>query len=166
MKMISLTKGLFAIVDNEDFEHLTRWKWRAQRARAGSNKFYAVRGGPTVNGKRTVIWMHNEIMQSRARLDHIDRNGLNNQRANLRRATHQQNCLNMFSEAANRSGFKGVSWKATHGQWCAQIRANGKVRHIGLFDQKEAAAAAYDLAAKAHFGEFALTNSALGKLHA
>lgn len=97
-------------------------------------------------------------------IDHWDRDGLNNQRGNLRPCTHAQNCFNRFYGATNKSGFKGVSWKRPNKKWCAQIKALGKVLHLGLFADPKEAAKAYDEAAELHFGQFALTNKRLGLL--
>jgi hypothetical protein len=163
MRSMPLTKGKHALVDDSDFETLNQWQWRAQRARAGSNKFYAVRSGPTNNGKRSVVWMHVQIMEAQLkdgqRPDHVDGNGLNNQRHNLRPSTHRQNCQNKRTSGCNKSGYKGVSWKKRNNKWCAQIKSDGKVLHLGLFASPVDAARAYDAAAIKHFGQYAVTNS-------
>lgn len=152
MKEIPLTKGYVALVDDEDFERLSRWKWCAAERRGG--RVYASRAG----GR---ILMHREILgltDFRIKTDHADRNGLNNQRHNLRAATNQQNLSNIGPKRQNRSGFKGVSWFAARGKWIATIQVNGRSKALGYFTSAEAAAKAYNDAAVEHFGEFAWLN--------
>ena len=122
------------------------------------------------DGRRTTQSLQRfilEVTDRKVEVDHEDHNGLNCQRYNLRIATHSQNLANMLIPARNTSGIKGVykyvsnSWK-TSNKWKAQISFKGKRKHLGYFDSKEEAQAAYDKAAIELFGEFALTNSGLG----
>lgn len=155
MKEIPLTQGKAAIVDDEDFEWLSQWKWSARKDRS---IWYAVRWQKgRMNGKRILLLMHREILHPPIGMetDHKDGNGLNNQRSNLRTATNSQNQQN----AKHRKGlstFKGVSWHV--GKWQSQIRVEGKRLHLGRFSSETEAAFAYDQAAKRYFGEFARTN--------
>lgn len=89
---------------------------------------------------------------------HRDCDGLNNQRYNLRLATHLQNCHNKAIGPRNTSGYKGVVWDKGCQKWRAQLHSNGKNYYLGLFVCKEAAARAYDAKAIELFGEFAHTN--------
>jgi hypothetical protein len=100
--------------------------------------------------------MHRAIMGAPAgiEVDHIDNDGLNNTRENLRFATHQQNCFNKPAPKSNTSGFKGVSWSDALGCWTAIIRG----KRIGQFDTPEDAALAYDATARELFGEYAYVN--------
>jgi hypothetical protein len=90
--------------------------------------------------------------------DHEDRNKLNCQRPNLRRATSQQNCQNRGISIINRMGFKGVKFNQRGYNFSAQIKFNYKSIHLGVFLDPIEAAKAYDAAAKQYFGEFAFIN--------
>ena len=108
--------------------------------------------------------MHREILGLRygdgKQVDHIDGNGLNNQKSNVRICTRSQNAFNRKLVSSN-SGRKGVTWHKTVGMWEAQIRKDGKNIYLGCFQDKENAATAYDIAAEKMFGEFALLNSSI-----
>lgn len=156
MKEIQLTKGLFAIVDDADYDWLNQWRWYAHK---GTRTFYANRRKNTrIFTKPTQ--MHREIMNAPddMEVDHIDGNGLNNTRANLRICTHKQNKQNVPKYANNTSGYKGVSIDRKNNKWTARIKANNKYYFLGYFQTPEEAAHAYDEAAKKYFGEFAYTN--------
>lgn len=73
-------------------------------------------------------------------IDHINQDRSDNRIVNLRDCNRQQNNSNVANRADNRSGVKGVSWKQSHGRWCAQISFQGKILHLGLFDCLEEAA--------------------------
>lgn len=90
-------------------------------------------------------------------IDHIDGNGQNNDPANLRLATRSQNQHNRGASKNNTSGFKGVYLEKKVNRWKSAICLNGKLRHIGLFDTKEEAHAAYVKAAEQLHGTFART---------
>jgi hypothetical protein len=103
--------------------------------------------------------MHRFIMGmsfgDRKKIDHRDGNGLNNQRHNLRPATHAQNMCNYKKPATNTSGYKGVTWHKQHAKWQAKIRVDGKRLSLGTFGSPEEAYAAYCKAANDLHGEFA-----------
>jgi HNH endonuclease len=150
---IDLTNGRATVVSAEDFDLVSRWSWFASK---GSHTWYAVRK----EGSREVA-MHRVIMgvtDPEIHVDHIDGNGLNNQRSNLRIATRAQNQHNRGLSRNNKSGRKGVH-RHTGGRWRAGIRVNRRQIDLGLFDDLEAAAAAYDAAALEYYGEFARTNA-------
>jgi hypothetical protein len=156
MKTIKLTKGYFAIVDDDDFERLSQWEWYALVAKNG--RVYAVRVQyASAPAKPRTILMHREILNAPPGIDvdHEDRDGLNNQRLNLRIATRTQNQGNSSRRKDNTSGVKGVTWNKQHQQWRAQIQVNGKKQHLGYFRNTHSAASAYINAAKKHFGQFA-----------
>jgi hypothetical protein len=90
--------------------------------------------------------------------DHKDRDGLNNQRDNLRVATHAQNDQNRGLRRDNTSGYKGVSWRKDKKKWQAHIKVNQHARHLGYFKSKLTAAKVYDTAAIRYFGKFAALN--------
>lgn len=94
----------------------------------------------------------------RYQVDHRDLNPANNRWTNLRSATNQQNVCNKRARSDNKSGYKGVCWKAKNRQWVAQICVRGVVKHLGLFPTPESAHAVYATAAKKHFGAFARAN--------
>ena len=168
MKEIPLTQGKIALVDDGDFESVSRFKWHAHFD--GYNWYAKKKNGIQGTRKRGVVHkpiaMHNFIMEPPPGvvIDHKDWNGLNNQRHNLRICTQAQNCQNGRQRKGNKSGFKGVSWKKRNKKWCTQIAVFGKVIHVGLFDVATDAARAYDAAAMKYHGEFALTNAKLGLL--
>ena len=152
MKKIPLTQGRFALVDDEDYDFLMQWKWHF-------NCGYAIRT-ESIDGKPKKYRMHREIMRpgKGVQVDHIDHDGLNNKRKNLRNATHTQNRRNTPTYKNSTSGYKGVSWYAKLQKWAAQINIKGKRKRIGYFDTKESAARKYNEAAKEEYGEFAYLN--------
>ena len=146
--------GKLALVDDEDYEYLSRCKWTTMKA---PGTFYAYRK----DSNRKSILMHREIIKPPCGMqtDHKDRNGLNNQRNNLRICTQVQNNGNTKHLCRrNTSGFRGVFYFEERHKWVARISIKNKPRHLGIFTDKEAAARVYDNAARAHFGEFASLN--------
>ena len=163
MKTMPLTQGYEAIVDEIDYPDVSRWKWYALVKRRRSKEVrtvYAVRG-TYMNGKQTKIWLHRYMLQltdPHIECDHRDGNGLNNQRENLRIATHVQNNRNRRKCLHTSSRFKGVSWYRPARVWQAHITKGGKVKNLGCFANEIDAAMAYNIAATQHFGEYALLN--------
>jgi len=106
--------------------------------------------------------MHRQVMEvtDGKMIDHINHNGLDNRKANLRQATSAENNRNRqkFKKTRYSSRFKGVSWNSGHEKWSARIDFNGKQKNIGYFDDEIEAAKAYDTAAKKFHGEFAVLN--------
>lgn len=155
MKEIQLTRGKVALVDDEDYEWVNQWNWYAMR---GWSTFYAVRKGP--RPRHEIIYLHRVIMDAppRAEVDHINRNGLDCQRSNMRLSTKSENQHNSRLHSDSTSGYKGVSWNKASGKWQSRIRVNGKTIYLGHFDDPIEAAYAYDAVAKENYGEFARTN--------
>lgn len=156
-KHIPLTQGKFAIVDDGDFGWLSKRKWCAIFT---GRHWYAVR---TVrkNGKWTTNWMHRLILNTPVGMDsdHINHDGLDNRRANLRICTKSQNSYNQRKRQRPASSrFKGVCWHKAARKWLARIGHNRKRIYLGSYDSELEAAQAYDRAALEHFGEYALTN--------
>lgn len=160
MREIKLSKGKIALVDDQDFGYLSQWNWYAQYN--GWGKYYAARAG----GKGSKIYMHREILKPPKGLyaDHIDGNGLNNQRGNLRVATNQQNQINRGRPSNNRTGYKGVS-PSSGGRWRARLFIKRHSVNGGCYATKEEAAVAYLKLVEDHFGNL-VTGTADGLLRA
>lgn len=158
LKEIKLTKGKVALVDDEDYEYLNQWKWHTQIT-TNSDVLYATRD-TKVSGNKSKVLMHRQIMKVNDRnilIDHIDHNGLNNTKANLRPCTKRQNQKNMKSHRDSSSKFVGVGWRANRNKFRARI-FDGKEICIGHFTSEIEAALAYNEAAKRIHGEFANLN--------
>lgn len=149
---IPLTQGKVAIVDDEDVERvLASGKWGASRR---ADTWYACRDGP--RPRRLKVYMHRVVLglgPDDPDVDHVDGDGLNNRRSNLRLATASQNLGNQRARAHS-SRFKGV-YRNKQGRWQTQISVEGVKRHLGTFDTEEEAGSVYDAAARSLFGEFA-----------
>ena len=155
---IPLTRGYVALVDPIDAD-LLRYKWCISTQR---HKVYACRG-VSAHGKWTTEQLHRVILSrmTQRRLlrseysDHINGNGLDNRRANLRLSTGSENGWNRGKQVNNTSGYKGVFQIGNRMKWRAQIRHLGKSIHLGTFDNREEAHAAYCEAVQCIAGEFA-----------
>lgn len=137
-------------IDQEDLELISQHKWHITRPKRGIA--YA-RSAYTEGGKIKFRYMHRILMGLDGGrglfVDHIDGNGLNNQRANLRLASHSENCRNSISS-------KLGTYKVRGGTYMARIRVNGKQQYIGSFKTQDAAERAYIGASLKHFGEFSV----------
>ena len=159
MKKIQLTRKSFAIVDDDDYERLSKHKWFC-------NYYgYACRteSYPRINGKQKKknILMHREIIDCPVGkdTDHQDGNKLNNQKANLRICNRRMNNANLPKRKNCSSKYKGVTWNKQIKKWCAQTTSeDNKHLHLGTFLKEEDAAKAYDKKARELFGEFARCN--------
>lgn len=146
---VTLTQGKVAVIDAADVDIVDGRNWTAERGASGI--WYAKNGMIKPHG------MHNLITGKKG-IDHHDRDGLNNRRNNLRDATSEQNARNRSRGSANKSGYKGVSFRADRGTWAAMIRVRDRLIKLGTYRDKVKAAMAYDAAAIEHFGIFACTN--------
>ena len=158
VKEIELTQGKRTQVDDADFEWLSQWKWCV--AWNGWH-WYAVRSIPCdSNSKQRRVWMHRLITNAQPgeQVDHQDRDGLNNQRENLRPCTQTQNNANRAKKAGCSSKFKGVYWSKRVGKWRSRIKIDGRQTDLGYFDDEVRAARAYDDASLEQYGEFAKLN--------
>lgn len=161
MKLISLTKGRFAIVDDEDFDRVNEFKWYYQKN--GTNE-YAIAFTSNDLSTRKILSMHRFLMGfPKSKVDHRNGNGLDNRRSNLRVASHAQNIANQKLSKTNTSGFKGVSWKKSHRMWRCRVSSKRKI-FTAYFKSATDAALAYDEKAVEIFGEFARTNKSMGLL--
>lgn len=143
MKLINLTRGKIAIVDDEDFEFLDQWKWCVD------GKGYAVRHqskSEYKNGIRKMVKMHTIINKTPtgSQTDHINRNRLDNRKENLRTVNASQNQHNTKVSSVNTSGFKGVYWDKKYKRWCARAWFMGKSIFGGGFKNKLEAVKSYD----------------------
>ena len=160
MKKIQLTKGFCAIVDDEDFERVSSYKWFATTA--GQNRgVYARRMRRVSEGVSTKwIHMHRFILGEKKGcvVDHINRDGLDNRKCNLRFCTPSQNNMNTRLPTTNTSGYRGIFWEKNCKKWEANLRVDNKSIYGGVFKTAEEAARAYDEIAKKYHGGFAQLN--------
>jgi hypothetical protein len=146
MKQIPLTQGRIALVDDEDFDKLNNYKWRAHCHKGQDKTFYARRNLPREPGKsRKMEHMHRVILciPDEYETDHIDRNGLNNQKGNLRIVTHRENCRNRITAT---SRYVGVSFHKSSKKWRASISIGGRSRYLGCSENEFDAATMYQVA--------------------
>lgn len=155
MKKIKLTKGYYTMVDDGDYDVLSKHKWSYH------SDGYA-HGRININGSDRMILMHRFILDivdsPEIFVDHKDMNGLNNQRSNLRKCTRSQNFANQKSYKGSASRFKGVTVRK-NGKFRARIRKDRKLINIGTFDSETDAAKAYNDYAIDLFGDFARLNT-------
>lgn len=151
--VISVAGGAEVLVDSADADRVRCFRWHLDsRGRYARRSF---RDGPTVHK----VYLHHEIMGP-GMVDHINGNGLDNRRCNLRHATAAENVRNSRVHTSSRCGLKGVGYdkRNTHRPWKASIFHGGRRLHLGYFPSAEEAALAYDAAAAKYFGEFAWLN--------
>lgn len=154
MRAIELTRGVVAIVDDENFESLAQWRWHT------NTQGYAVRTKKLPGGKTRKVYMHREIMGNPegVEVDHRNGNTTDNRRENLRVATKFQNEQNRGKNRNNTSGYKGVGFDKLTNRWTAKIDSGGKTHWLGRFKTAEEASLAYNAAAQRLHGEFANFN--------
>ena len=150
-KLIPLTQCQFAIVDADDYDELKQYTWCAVKI---PRTYYAAR-----RSWRKNIRMHRLIMNAPKGLfvDHINHDGLDNRKNNLRLCTQRQNNQNQRPRGKT-SKYKGVYWNKRAKKFMASICIDGKKKSLGYFDSEIVAAKAYDKAAKIVFGEYAYLN--------
>jgi len=157
-RVISLTKGFFALVDACDYERIARHKWQASVNSDG--KVYAMRSSSRGCGKRKSIYMHREIIgvlgDHSQWVDHRNSAAtLDNRGSNLRIATPAQNAANRTRNRTNTVGYKGVRGRSAAGTYDAVIKVEGRPIHLGTRSTPDAAHELYCEAARKHYGEFA-----------
>lgn len=157
VREIGLTQGQIALVDDEDFDKLNQFKWYASKQ---PNTIYAIHDCPRkkINGKikRTKLRMHRFILNASKGtvVDHIDGNGLNNQKTNLRIVSHRQNMQNQVNRTHQKSSkYPGVTWNKNKQRWRAMISVNGESKQLGYFKNELDAAKCYENACRKLCGE-------------
>jgi hypothetical protein len=146
MKKIKLTQNKYALVDNDDYDMISKNKWCVTTC---GTKFYAVHSIPTLNGKRTPEYMHHIIIGKPLKghvTDHINGNGLDNRKCNLRLVTYRQNQQNRHHKKSSK--YPGVQWHKCDKRWFSCIRFNGKRTYLGYFINEKKAYQAYQDACK------------------
>lgn len=153
MTEIPLSNGGFALVDDEDVARVGMTGWHKEKARSKNTKCWYARHWDGT-------YMHRIIMDAKRgqHVDHVSRDGLDNQKRNLRFCSLWENSLNA-SPRLGTSKYKGVCFRKDSGKWRARIRVRGKLIQLGNFTNEKDAARCYDEAAKEHFGDFAYLNN-------
>ena len=154
MKKINLTRGAVAIVDDKDYEKLSKHRWYY-------NQGYALRAITLDSGNQAWIKMHTAIMGKikGLEIDHINGDRLDNRKENLRHVTHLQNVQNKASDKNTSSQYKGVHWCKERKRWKSQIAIDGKHYHLGLYRNEKDAAYVYNVWAEYFFGAYARLNT-------
>lgn len=151
---VYLTRGKVTWVDWDDLYLLVPYRWNAHKR---NGKWYASTN-TKVGGRRRTLSLHTLLLPGATTVDHIDGDGLNNGRKNLRPATQEQQTFNRGkSRRPLTSAYKGVSLHRMTGRWQAMI-GHAPKQYLGLFDEEIAAARAYDVAAQIRYGAFAKLN--------
>lgn len=153
MKTLRLSRGFEAKVDDAVFRWASQFRWSVSPAK---HTYYAYR-----KRERKNVYLHREILGNPEgrEVDHVDGDGLNNQRENLRVVTHAGNAMARQSHRSGKTSvFRGVRFHQPSRKWTAQIKVDGANRWLGGFDREEEAARRYDEAALHYFGSLASPN--------
>lgn len=154
--LIPITKGEFAVIDKEDFILVSKHSWQLKKD--GGNKY--AKTTINIKGEKANLKMHRVILgitDPSILIDHINHNGLDNRKVNLRESSHLTNSHNTIARKGT-SRFKGVCKPKGSDKWISYITINKKRKHLGSFSSEEKAAMAYDVMAKKHFGEYSNLN--------
>ena len=149
MKTIPLTRGKEAVIDDADYELVSKYKWHY-------NGRYAVHT-TYIDNKKVNIWMHRLIMDTPKGLftDHINFDRLDNRKSNLRIATKSENMHNRPAQTNNTSGHKNIYFDKSRKLWAVEVKVQGKKTHIGRYKDIADALIARNEAYKDIVGEFA-----------
>ena len=158
MALIPLTQDLSSLVSEEDADWLRQFRWHAVKFGTKARPLVYAARNAKIDGAWKLLLMHRALLGAPRGfvVDHINHDGLDNRRVNLRLCTQRENMKNARS-GSNKTGFRGVS-RTSPNRFTACIHANGRSKYLGCFETPEAAAAAYDAAATEQFGEFAQPN--------
>jgi hypothetical protein len=153
---VTLTKGYEAVIDAVDVDIVARFNWTAYLT---TSTVYAARKD-TSGAKQINFYLHRAIMGNPAgiEVDHINGDGLDNRRCNLRAATRSQNAQNTRVRSDNTSGVKGVWWDSARRKWASEIRVRGRKLFLGRHNDLESACEAYAYASEKFHGEFRRTD--------
>jgi len=156
MKKINVGHEQFALVDDDDFDWITKWRWHLNQQGYAVRKVY-------INGRKGGSYrvaMHRVIAGTPENMhtDHINGDPLDNQKSNLRVCTNKENMKNRKLNSNSSTGYKGVHLHTKLKKWVARIGVDGKRIHLGVYDTPEAAALAYNAAALKYHGEYARLN--------
>ena len=156
---VPLTRGYYAIIDAEDAPLVEGVSWRAKPGNTGI--IYAARDCRDGSGNWTVVRMHRVILGAKDKtlVDHLDHDGLNNRRNNIRLCSHSENNQNARKRIKGSSKYKGIYWKERDKKWYARIMLNGKRIFLGSYDTEDEAHKAYCKASRDLHKEFGCTAS-------
>ena len=148
--------GKVALVDDVDFEWLSKYIWQYQPKKHGDRVLAEIHK----NGNRTRIYMHRLVTNCPADMlvDHANHNTLDNQRSNLRICTETQNHGNMVVRKDSKTGYKGVKWNDFRKRWYVEVKHKDYGHVRGRFKSLKDAVDFYNENALEMFGEFALLN--------
>lgn len=158
MKEILIYPNTKCTVDDEDFERISKFSWHSCK---GGNGLYARTGYNRETKLHKKCLMHRMIMNmkdSRDKIDHVDGNGLNNQKSNLRKCSDSQNMFNRAKNKNTSSKYKGVTFISKENEYMVRYGYKRKVEYVGRYDNEVEAALAYNCAASFAFREFARLN--------
>lgn len=150
---IILTRGKVALVDDVDYESVSKYKWYYHSSGYAGSQI-------VIDGKKRYIYMHRQILNCTPtqEIDHVNHNGLDNRRCNLRVCSRAENNRNTRKRTVATSQYKGVLWSKRKKEWLAFITLNGKHNSLGFFESEQDAAKTYDRAVRYYFTDFACTN--------
>lgn len=162
MKKIPLPNGQFALVDDEDYDMLMKFKWSVTKP-GHRRTVYARTNVKGADGKYFTESMHRMVLGLKKYdgkvVDHINGNGLDNRKSNLRVCEVRNNAANVKTPRNNTSGYKGVHFRKDRSVWIAEIRVNWKLHTVAYTRCKHFAARKYNEKALEYFGEFAWLNN-------
>lgn len=160
MQTIVLTKGKVAVIDDIDYESVSSFRWYARKNERGN--WYAATS-MRIDGKRRQVHMHRFIygadLIQKILVDHVNGDGLDNRRENLRAATHQQNTIHSKKRSGcYTSAFKGVHYSRTHNRWVAKLYSKGRLVMKRRFKTEREAALEYNHKVIEIHGNYAVLN--------
>ena len=166
MKLLDISTpkfpNTFVKIDDEDFEWASQWKWKSAKTR--TNHYCDRTPWDPKQKKYYSLLLHREIFKRHGKcirsleIDHVNGNGLDNQKTNLRTCTRSQNMMNMHRIKTGKSKYKGVSWNTKKGKWQIRIMVESVYKSIGYTTDEKEGAILYNAHAKKYFKEFACLN--------